>query len=512
MKLLKALLLALIISGTVFSSFGCSSSSDAAATPEVKTTTVQRGNISITVTGIGNLAFSNIEKLAFGMAGYVEEISVVEGDTVEKGQELVKLNTSDWEDQLKTLNRALISAQRALNDKEIALASAQRQVNAKALAVDQAEINLQTAEYNLGQIAKVKSAQNAVNTAENNLNLILAKRATGDKVDYGYIHQLQDELADAQANLQRILNRTDTSLSTNAALEIAQKQLAVEQGEQALEDAKAAAESALTAVKNADLDIQEARLTLEGAQIDMDEANSLSPIITAPFNGFITKVNTTGGDEVNKGTIAIQMADPEKMEARILVTESDIFSITLGGEATVSADALPGLIFPARVTAIAPTATISSGVVNYSVVVELTSLQPVMPVMAVSNPASIGEINPSGSPGKTASDNADSSHVNLKDGLSATVTIPIDQKENVLIIPSRAVTRQGQNSTVQVMKGTMIETRIIKTGLSDSIVIEIIEGLEEGEQVLVRTLTSTASSYPGRVFSTSGGPPVHDMR
>ena len=62
----------------------------------------------------------------------------------------------------------------------------------------------------------------------------------------------------------------------------------------------------------------------------MDEAKSLSPIIIAPFDGFITKVNVEGGDEVYKGTVAMQIADPNQFEAKILVTEEDIFSVSWG--------------------------------------------------------------------------------------------------------------------------------------------------------------------------------------
>jgi hypothetical protein len=84
----------------------------------------------------------------------------------------------------------------------------------------------------------------------------------------------------------------------------------------------------------------------------------------------------------------VQIADPNKIEAQILVSETDIFSIALGKDASVSVDALSGLSFPAKLTRIAPTATVSQGVVNYSVVVELTSLTPVLPAMGGMKPAS----------------------------------------------------------------------------------------------------------------------------
>ncbi|MDD5702460.1 MAG: efflux RND transporter periplasmic adaptor subunit, partial [Dehalococcoidales bacterium] len=377
MKILKAILVSLIVSGIVFASYGCASSAGATPTAQPQIAQVQRGNISISVIGTGNLAFSNSEKLAFDMAGIVEEILVSEGDSVEAGAELARLDIDYWEDQLKSLDRALTSAQRALVNKESDLNTAQRQVSVKEMAVIQAEINLQTAEYNLGQIKEVKRAQDSVDAAQLTLDTaVTARKLNRESIDTEYIKELQAELEEAQANLQKVLARTDTRLSTTAALEIAQKVLAVEQNKKSLEEAQAAVETARTDAEYAGLDVQNSRQDLKDAQEKLAEAQSLSPVIKAPFAGYITKVNVSGGDEVFKGTVAVQIADPNKIEARILVSETDIFSIALGKDASVSVDALSGLSFPAKLTRIAPTATVSQGVVNYSVIVELTSLTP----------------------------------------------------------------------------------------------------------------------------------------
>ena len=209
-------------------------------------------------------------------------------------------------------------------------------------------------------------------------------------------------------------------------------------------------------------------------------------MIKAPFDGFITKVGISGGAEVYKGSVAVQIADPNKFEANILITENDITSVKLGGEATVSLDAISDATFPAKITEIAPTATISSGVVNYKVTVELTSLQ---------------------ATGATSSQS-----INLKDGLSATVRIVSQRKDNILIIPSRAITRQGQNYTVQVVEGTGTQTRSVKTGITDGTNTEISEGLSQGEQIVykVGSTSSTQTNTQGiqGVPGVGGPPPV----
>jgi hypothetical protein len=86
----------------------------------------------------------------------------------------------------------------------------------------------------------------------------------------------------------------------------------------------------------------------------------------------------------------------------------------------------------------------------------------------------------------------------LKDGLSVVVTIPIQSRTDVLILPSRAITRQGQASTVQRINGTVLETVTVQTGLTDGTNTEIISGLSEGDRVQLKTTTtSTTSGFGG---------------
>jgi multidrug efflux pump subunit AcrA (membrane-fusion protein) len=92
----------------------------------------------------------------------------------------------------------------------------------------------------------------------------------------------------------------------------------------------------------------------------------------------------------------------------------------------------------------------------------------------------------------------------LKEGLSVSITVTIEQRDNVILVPSRAVTRQGTNSIVQVMKAdNTTEQRIVKTGLSDWQNVEITEGLTEGEKLVVaKQATSTpktTTTQPARI-------------
>jgi len=434
MKVLKILLILLALCSISVLSLSCASEPESESISENQMVTVQRGDLTVDITASGNLALSVMEDLAFEISGTVEEILVEEGDSVEEGQVLASLDTSEWENELKTL---------------------ERQVTAKELDLLQAEINLENAELSL------EEAEEETTTT-----------ITGDIVE----------------------KYTDPK-------EIDILELKVELAEARLEDAQEASDE---------------------AQEDLAEAQDASPEITAPFDGFITKINVEGGDEVKKGTVAVTIADPNKFEASILVSEIDILQVKLGGEASVQVDALQGMSLPAEVTHISPTATIQQGVVNYQVKVEVESLEEIMQAQQQARQEAMQNITPGEIPerlrqaieeGRITQEQAEEmmkqmqqaqgeqqgqvptaipEDFQLREGLTVTVSIIVEQKSDVLLVPNGAITSQGRQTYVQVLSpdGT-IEQRAITTGISDWQYTEVTEGLSEGEQVIVPQGTAT---------------------
>jgi multidrug efflux pump subunit AcrA (membrane-fusion protein) len=184
--------------------------------------------------------------------------------------------------------------------------------------------------------------------------------------------------------------------------------------------------------------------------------------------------------------VAVRLVDPTKFEADIVVNEMDIVNLKLGGDATVQINALPTLTIPAKVTFISPTATITSGVVNYQVKVEL---QPLQAAQQGQGPTTLP------------------ANFQLREGLTVTVSIIVAQRNNVLLVPNSAITtRQGQ-AYVQVMlpNGTT-EQRAITTGISNWQYTEVTEGLSEGEKVVVQPGTTTTT--PTSTSQRQGPPPM----
>jgi RND family efflux transporter MFP subunit len=171
--------------------------------------------------------------------------------------------------------------------------------------------------------------------------------------------------------------------------------------------------------------------------------------------------------------VAVRIVDPTKFQANFMVSEMDIFKLKLGQAATVQVNAMPSLNLPAKLFFISPTATITSGVVNYQVQVELQSVP---------------------------------KDVQLRDGLTVTVSIPVQEKDNVLLVPNAAITSQGGSSYVQVVSpsGT-IEQRLIQTGITDYQNTEVTKGLSEGEKVVVPQGTATTTTQTTQQSRPAGG-------
>jgi multidrug efflux pump subunit AcrA (membrane-fusion protein) len=280
-------------------------------------------------------------------------------------------------------------------------------------------------------------------------------------------------------------------------------------------------------VELAEARLNDAKKAVGDIREELDEALAENPVVQAPFDGFITKVNVEGGDEVLKGTIAVILADPTRFEAQLAVSEMDIFKVEIGGEAWVEVDAVEGLTIPAEIVSISPTATISQGVVNYIVKVELETLDSYLRsieeqqqerIAAMSSADELPEhmkqaieegnmtqeeaknmmeqMQQNAAGGTLFPDMPD--NFQLKEGLTVQVTITVAGVEDVLMVPNTAISSRGGQSYVQVVTAEGITgERAVTIGLSSSQYTEVIAGLEEGEEISVTLMADSNSGGMG---------------
>jgi HlyD family secretion protein len=560
MRIKKIIVAVFVVGLLAVALAGCTRSNNTTTTTTIRDVKVTLGTVTNDVTGTASLALAKTENIAFTASGTVDSVAVALYDTVTQGETLAKLDTTDWDTQIQTLTKSITTAQRNETAKETAVVKAQNNVAAAQFAKTQRDVDLLSAQAALGDISEVQTAQNAIDSIQQDINAAqynqqqAATRGNVDDLNYwtSQLKLLNAELAVAKANYKTVVSGTSVNITSDINLQITKAQLAVQSAQNAVDNAVSAINDANTAVANAQLDVADAKSAISDIQSQIDEIKNYNPLITAPFDGFITAVNVKGGDSILKGKVAFTIADPNQFEANFMVSETDIFSVKVGQTATVSVDALSGQSFPAKITAIAPLATTTQGVVNYQVTAEITSLIPISsssgsaafgqsgsntPATGTTTPAAGSTPSASRTPpagftpsasftppagftpgasftppagftpgaGRTRPAGAGSATsgtpVTLKQGLTASVSIVIQQKSNVLVVPNRAITTQLGKTTVQLVNGTSVTTQAVTTGLSDSTNTEIVSGLTEGQTVQVKS--STSSSTGG--FGPGGG-------
>lgn len=123
-------------------------------------------------------------------------------------------------------------------------------------------------------------------------------------------------------------------------------------------------------LKNNKQDILAAQAKVDAAQAI---ANSLSVI--APFDGEALSVEHRAGDVVSAGELAVNIADMNHLFVDTSINEADIASVKLGDKAEITLDALPDVTFTGKVAAINPVSEIVSGLVKYTVRINLDKVK-----------------------------------------------------------------------------------------------------------------------------------------
>jgi len=296
-----------------------------------KETTSQQpteSDANVTVTGDGNIEASSHERLTFGSGGKVDKVCVKEGDKVNKGDVLARLDTS-------ALELAEAQAQVALTQVEVTLASQQ-------VAVTEAEVELKTAEYNLDQAMElytwpeIKVADADVDDAEAFLEYVLDKGLSTTTIVYA-----QARLDAAQARLDAMITDYDTE-------EVALEKMKVGLAEQSLELAE-------QSLEHAQQNVNLAQKSLNQAKKDLEEAT-----IIAPFDGMVANIGVKEGEFLSPaayiGTTIVELIDTRHMELTARVDELDVVKVKTGQKVMISVDAIPEMKLEGWVTFISPVA------------------------------------------------------------------------------------------------------------------------------------------------------------
>jgi len=236
-------------------------------------------------------------------------------------------------------------------------------------------------------------------------------------------------------------------------------------------------------IADSDLDIESQKLSLQNSQNSLQDAKEAlsNYYIYAPFAGVVGDVSVKKGDTISSSTSAITFIT-QKQITEISLSETDIPKIKLGQKATLTFDAIEELSIVGQVTEMDAIGTVNQGVVSYNV--------------------------------QIAFDTQDN---RVKPGMSVSASVITDTKQNVLTVPNSAVKTKNGSYYVLIPSGTATTQKTVEIGVADDTNTEIISGLAEGDQVVTRTISGTATTSTTsstkttnkatQTFMGAGGPP-----
>ncbi|MDP6576850.1 MAG: efflux RND transporter periplasmic adaptor subunit [Dehalococcoidales bacterium] len=457
---------------------------------------VVKGDLTVSISGSGNIKAVSEAELTFASGGQIEEIFVKEGDEVSQNEILARLNTDALSLALTKERVALTKGQVDLTKERVALTNKQVALTQEQLALTKAQLAQQTAEFNLNNTLDKKetlelalfNAQIDVKTAKKDLDetqdiytwpeiKVAQKDVDKWKAYVNYVVEqnlpaatvtyAQARLTAAEGTLDAMINSYDTEEVAIAKLEleatemteaqaqkdldkltdeIALKELEVESAKESVEQAHQSIELARQSIELARQSVEQAEQSLDQAKKDLNETT-----VTAPFDGVIARVSAEEGDTVTTAMTIVHAVNISSMELTVEIDEIDIPKVELDQETIVTFDALPDDEFTGSVVTILPLPEEVSGVMLYDVKIKLDI--------------------PEG--------------FDIKVGMSASTDIIIDRRSNVLLVPDRTIKKDDQgNHVVMVVIDEEITARPVVTGISDGFNTEIINGLREEETVI----------------------------
>jgi len=515
-KIWSVLIIAVIIYGAYYF---INKAQSAATITTYSLATVQKGTVISTVTGTGQVSANNQASVNAQVAGTIDAIDVSVGQKVTTGQTLVHINSptatqslqsaqiaynqlvqpatagnltdaqnsvtqayssafgsaastfTDLQTIIPGLNDMLYSQTGFLSDQHASILSSTAQVYRETAAqeFDKANIEYQTVltEYKSLSLSSATSSisQLVSDTYAMASNVVKSLKDTQSTITFIVTSNPNYDTKDvptAEADITAWLN---TATGDASSLLSAQNSIATNEN---------SLDTLVTGPNS--LQIQAQQLSLTTA-----EQNYAYENVTAPFNGTVALIDVTPAEQVSNGT-AIATVVTTNEYATISLNEVDAAKIVVGQKSTLTFDAVNNLSIAGTVSEVDGVGTVSQGVVTYNVKIAF-----------------------------------DSEDARIKPGMSVNATIITQADQNVLVVPATAIKTQGNISYVQELgqkytaaQGTAGVTSTtapknipVVVSLSDGSNTEIVSGLSAGDQIITKTVTSSASAAGTKSAATA---------
>ncbi|WP_248423940.1 efflux RND transporter periplasmic adaptor subunit [Escherichia coli] len=282
----------------------------------------------------------------------------------------------------------------------------------------------------------------------------------------------RNDLRNAEAALSEVKAELQSkqALLKQAKLRFKRQRQMLKEGASSREDFESA--ETMLATTHAELLSLNAKLVQAQIEVDKKKLALGYTRIIAPMDGIVIAIVTQQGQTVNSNQSAptiIKLARLDAMTIKVQISEADITRISAGQKARFTIFSEPDK--------------------HYSATLRTVELAPesVMKDDSLASNMASGSSTSNNSVYYNALLDVPNPENRLRIAMTAQVTLLIDEAQNTLLIPLQAIRRTGENKQqVQVLTADgKLETRDVKTGITNGLDIQILEGLEVGENVVL---------------------------
>jgi len=393
---------AVVFAGFYF--FGSDSS-----TPQYLTARIERGNLRNTVTATGALQAVTTVQVGSQASGTISALYADFNSVVKKGQVIAQLDPSTAKAQveqaranLEQARASLVQARAAVSNSRAGVSDAQAKKLAAQSTVQNNQAGVSGAEAN---VAVLKAQQDdALSLLKQQESLLKAGVIAQRDYDVAMTSYKTAEARYNQAVSQ--LNQAKLSEQSSSSAGIAQSQAAVEQSQAQVQQSQAQ-------VQQATAQVQQAQAALSLAEVNLSHTT-----IASPIDGIVVSRDVNVGQTVaaslSAPTLFTIANDLTQMQVIANIDQADIGLVEQAKSVKFSVDAFPGKDFDGKIAEMRLNPTNVQNVVTYNVVI-----------------------------------NVDNPEQKLKPGMTANLTITIDERNNVLKVPNSALRFTPQDASGQ---------------------------------------------------------------
>lgn len=251
-----------------------------------------------------------------------------------------------------------------------------------------------------------------------------------------------------------------TSITNNQVAALNNLNSALVSNTSSLNNLKSSLESAKETNKKVGVNSEAQALTISQKELDLEVANTnlQNHFVYAPFAGILTSVNNQIklGEQSSSNTSVATIITNQQV-AEITLNEVDVAKVKIGQKANITFDAIADLNLTGTVMEIDAVGNVSQGVVTYNIRISF-----------------------------------DHQDERIKQGMSLSVSIITDIKTDVYLLSTSGVKSDSIGNYVEVLNQEKTsEKKYITIGLSNDTQTEIVSGLSEDDNVILRTTSKT---------------------